>query len=217
MEPTLEHKLVPYHLKEVDTEARTVEGYAAVFGNLDEQNDIIEPGAFKKTLANASDDVQVLLGHEWRKLPVGLPATMTEDEHGLHTVTTMFDTADGRDVVEVAKRLGEAKGRARLGMSIGYVPVEVEVEELDGEEVRHLKAVHLYEYSFVGMPANPLARVTGVKAGALAVLESLAREATDDEVLALLKQVRDGLQEAGPDVTARLRVVETYAPQYARV
>lgn len=46
----MEHKNLAFEIKAVDHEGRTLEGFAAAFGNLDQVRDILHPGAFKKTL-----------------------------------------------------------------------------------------------------------------------------------------------------------------------
>ncbi len=173
----IQHKVLPLTIKAVkqdgDGGPHEIEGYASVFHNLDDQGDIVEPGAFKDTLNNDRASIKALLGHEWGGLPVGLPSHMEEDAHGLFTRTKMFDTQPARDTVAVAKGLlenGEADNQ--LGMSIGYLPLEVRWEDPDDDskggdffEIRHLEVIKLFEYSFVTLAANTLAAVTGAKGG----------------------------------------------------
>jgi phage head maturation protease len=48
----VERKTLPFSLKQEPDAlvAGVVEGYAAVFGNVDDGNDLIDPGAFTKTI-----------------------------------------------------------------------------------------------------------------------------------------------------------------------
>lgn len=158
----LEFKRFPLTQVKV-TEKGIVEGYAAVFHNIDLGGDIIEPGAFTETLEKRGlAGVKVFVGHDHGGLPVGLPMELREDAHGLFTRTQLFESSGGRDVLATAKGLAAGEGDG-LGMSIGYAPQEFEFDEIDGLEIRRLKRVDLPEYSFVGMPMNEAATVTLAK------------------------------------------------------
>jgi hypothetical protein len=41
---------VPFEIKEINDQDGTFEGYGSVFGNIDADGDILEPGAFSKSL-----------------------------------------------------------------------------------------------------------------------------------------------------------------------
>jgi hypothetical protein len=146
------------------SDAGVVEGYAAHFHNVDLGGDIILPGAFAESLAERGlGGVKVFVGHEHGSLPVGRPLEIREDEKGLFTRTQLFESSGGRDVIATAKGLAASEGDG-LGMSIGYSVQDVEFEEREGVQVRILKRVDMPEYSYVGMPMNELATVTGAKA-----------------------------------------------------
>jgi HK97 family phage prohead protease len=57
----VEHKNVPFSLKQADDAlmAGLVKGYAAVFGNVDDGDDLIDPGAFTKTIAESGGRVKM--------------------------------------------------------------------------------------------------------------------------------------------------------------
>jgi len=158
----LEHKT--FRLTELKVRDKgIVEGYAAVFHNIDLGGDIIEPGAFTETIEKRGlAGVKVFVGHDHGGLPVGLPLELREDAHGLFTRTQLFESGAGRDVLATAKALSEAEGDG-LGMSIGYQALEYEFDEVGDAQVRRLKRVDLPEYSFVGMPMNEAATVTLAK------------------------------------------------------
>jgi len=147
-------------IKAVDTTQRLVSGYAGATGNLDRTGDIMDKGAFDRTIKE-NPDVVAFIGHDSSRLQVGEAIEMRADEHGLFTTTSIYNTADGDALLEVAKRR-LARGKT-LGMSIGYRTVKQKMEN----GTRHLLDVDLVEYSFLASPdfaANPLATVTGVKA-----------------------------------------------------
>lgn len=149
------------NLKAVDPSGRTLEGYAAVFGNLDRTGDIIDRKAFDRTLRD-NPDVQVFIGHRADTLPVGEAFDVSADGTGLFTRVKIYDTPDGDALLEVARqRLARGKS---LGMSIGYRTVR---DRFDPKtKARHLLDVDLVEFSYLASPAlaaNPRAMVTAMK------------------------------------------------------
>jgi uncharacterized protein len=143
-----------------DGDAMTLSGYGAVFGNVDAYGDMIEPGAFGKTLAahkSAGTMPMMLLEHGAGPLPVGVWTGMSEDGIGLKVDGKLLDTTDGLDTYKALK------AGAVSGLSIGYRPVEFEMRSKPEDPRRRLKSVELIEVSIVGMPANGRARVSSVK------------------------------------------------------
>ena len=133
---------------------REFHGHAAVFGNRDSHGDIIQPGAFTRTLNNDRGRIKVLWQHDPSN-PIGKPVEMHEDETGLFVKARIADTTAGRD----AMALIDAEIVTEL--SIGFSTV---VEEFDNEkEVRLLREVKLFEFSPVTWASNELARITAVK------------------------------------------------------
>lgn len=137
-----------------------IEGYAAIFGNVDNGGDKIMPGAFIEGIAAArrgGRTVKMLWNHD-PQTPIGVWEDLAEDAKGLW--------GKGRLVMEVARARevhALMKAGAISGLSIGY---RTKSFEPDGG-VRVLKAVDLYEVSPVTFPMNDRARVTGVKADGL--------------------------------------------------
>jgi len=172
-----EHLSCKFKVKEL-TETGRFSGLAAVYGNVDLGKDVIEPGAFTKTLQEHSGEFPILWQHE-SKTPIGL-GTFTDTPKGLQV--------EGQLTMEVGKA-AEAYALMRdkvvRGLSIGYDAVEAPVK--DG--IRHLRAIRLWETSIVTFPMNELALVEGVKNAA--------------DFLALLKQIEDGeIPLSGEDITA---------------
>lgn len=156
-------------IKAVNESERVVEGYAAVFSNLDKNGDVIEPGAFLRTLAeHQPQDFAVFIGHQANTLPVGIPLEVRADARGLYTKTRVFRTTAGNDLLAAGKEL-QVAGQT-LGMSIGFLTKDfIWVNNGNGEGMpgshRRLKDIELIEYSFASpkVIANPQALVTSVK------------------------------------------------------
>lgn len=170
--------------KTFDMEVKTVrddysfEGYASTFGGEpDKYGDVIEPGAFTKSLSRhrKSGKLPALLLHHDMHRPIGVYKSMEEDDHGLHVTGQL--TEGVRDADEAYRLM---KAGALHSMSIGYIPVD---EEYDSEsKVNYVKEIDLWEVSLVTIPANEHALITGVKAVAdlptnLKDLEAYLRDA----------------------------------------
>jgi len=154
----LVRKQIKLAVKSVDDDG-TFEGYCSVFGNLDSDNEVIDKGAFKRTLDHSKGVVPILWQHE-RKEPVGWNAEAEEDDHGLKIKgRLMIDTEDGRRARSFLKLGLELGGKP--GLSIGFLVPKSGDYFKDG--VRHFKEVALKEYSIVTFPANAEAAVTGAK------------------------------------------------------
>ena len=148
----METKDFMFDIKSVEDNG-IVEGYAAVFGNKDLGNDIIDPGAFKKTI-NERKNVPLLWYHQPPEV-LGLVFEMEEDNKGLKSRSQInLDTQLGREKFSLIRQ-GAIKG-----MSIGFEAIK---EAWDGT-VRRLKEIRLWEISLVTFPMNPLAQVTNIKA-----------------------------------------------------
>lgn len=152
-----------------DGAAMSFEGYGAVFGNVDSYGDVIEPGAFAATLADARKSGRwpaMLAQHGGMALtaddmmPIGVWTDMAEDGKGLYVQGVLADTQRGRDAYTLMKMQPRA---AINGLSIGYVAREFEMGTKPGAPRRRLKSVDLMEVSLVTFPANPKARVAAVK------------------------------------------------------
>ena len=79
---TREYKAFKFELESSD-ESGEFSGYAAVFGNRDSGDDIIEKGAFSKTIREDFDRIKILALHNDCWLPVGKPLELREDGKGL--------------------------------------------------------------------------------------------------------------------------------------
>ncbi len=133
-------------------------GYASVFGELDQQNEIVAAGAFARTLAKWSrqNRTPALLWMHDPTQPIGIWQSVREDGNGLLVEGRLaLRTQKGAEAYELLK-LG-----ALTGLSIGYRVVKSQVDAK--RKARVLTDVDLFEISLVTFPANEAARVSEVK------------------------------------------------------
>jgi HK97 family phage prohead protease len=146
-----ETKNLQFEVKEFKEDG-TFTGMAAVYGNVDLGGDVIEPGAFTRTLKDRGGETKLLWQHN-TQLPIG-KGKLTSSPAGLHIEGKL---ALG---ISAAKDAYEAiKAGIVDGLSIGYDTIR---EEMKGG-VRHLNELRLHEVSLVTFPMNELARVSAVK------------------------------------------------------
>ncbi len=143
-------------------------GYGAYFGNVDSYGDVIRPGAFRKTLKEATAKTgrmpAMLLQHGGfggdDDMPVGIWTDMREDEKGLVVEGRLADTQRGRDAYALLKMQPRP---AIDGLSIGFRTRKFTLGTKPDEPRRTLEELELLEVSLVTFPANTLARVSAVK------------------------------------------------------
>jgi HK97 family phage prohead protease len=137
----------------------TVEGYASLFGEIDQARDMVMPGAFAASLKKRGvRRVPMLFQHDPSE-PIGIWLELREDMHGLY--------ARGRLIPEVVRArelwaLLEA-GTAD-GLSIGFRTVKGRLDPKS--RIRKLEQIDLWEISIVTFPLLPGARVRAVKGAA---------------------------------------------------
>lgn len=162
--------MLPYEVKDlslegVETKAegsviRELTGYVAAFGNVDSQLDVIEPGAFQRTIAERinAGKVKLLADHLWdTEHTLGTIVEGREDDKGL------WIRADVDSDEYVQRLVGKVARKHVTGMSIGYESMAASFEEREDQVIRHLEEVKLFEGSVTPFPANEEAEVLGVK------------------------------------------------------
>jgi uncharacterized protein len=139
-------------LKSLDQQG-VFEGLAAVYGNTDLQNEVIERGAFTRTLAHKNGEVPILWQHDPSE-PIGM-GQLTDTSAGL--------VVRGQLAIDSSPVAQKAYGLLKLGivkgLSVGFDSVKAKM--VDG--VRRLSELRLWEVSLVTFGANPSAVITGVK------------------------------------------------------
>jgi HK97 family phage prohead protease len=158
---TMEYKGCVSEIKDV-TEKGTVTFYAAVFGNRDLGNDIIDQGAFKKTLMENAKTIRHFKHHDQWQMP-GVIQDIKEDNYGLLVQSKLIlNTQLGRETYEEYRAMVEA-GKS-MDHSIGFRAIKSEPYTENEEEIRRLKEIRLFEVStLTAFGMNPLAQTVGVK------------------------------------------------------
>lgn len=141
-------------------------GYAAVFNNKDLGDDVILPGAFKKSLAEQGMPL-LLFNHKMDELPIGVIEAADEDRKGLLVEGELPKDDPVARRVGVMLKARKSGHRALKGMSIGYRAEKHERKS----GVRYISQMRLFEASFVNLPMNPLAGVETIKSMGLTVDE----------------------------------------------
>jgi HK97 family phage prohead protease len=172
----LEYKFITGAVEDIDTNKRVVTGYLSKFGNTDLDNDIMDKGAFTKTLQERKSNIFFLNQHNWAQ-PHGKFATLEVDEYGLKFESNPLpDTTYSNDALKLYEA-GIVKEH-----SVGFLTMKSEyIRETDK---RVIKEVKLYEGSNVTLGANPDAIFTGLK--------SFTKEDISEREKAILKAFRNG-------------------------
>jgi len=143
---------------ETNAEERTFEGYAAAYGNVDSDGDIIVRGAFAKSIKEGlpANRIKILYQHDWNT-PIGVPIEMREEQKGLYVRGKVSKTRTGDEALELMR--DGVLDRMSVGFSIPAGKAET-----DEKGIRHIYEGILREFSIVTFPANEQAVITGVKA-----------------------------------------------------
>ena len=142
-------------------------GYGSIFGNEDQGNDIVQKGAFTKSLQERpASKVKMLFQHKTDE-PIGVFEEIYEDQKGLFVKGKLaLGTQKGRETYELLK-IG-----ALDGMSIGFKadPQKQGYNE-NKRGIRTLKEVDLMEISLVTFPMNEEAVIESVKGNGKSIRE----------------------------------------------
>jgi HK97 family phage prohead protease len=137
---------------DADEKNGIVKGYGSVFGNVDSDGDIINKGAYKKTIQENGSRVKYLYQHDMDK-PIGKMVNLEEDEKGLVFEAQVPKTRLGLDVIELMK------AGVITENSVGILPIQ---KAMNGQ-YRELNEVKLFEVSAVTLAANDQAMILDVK------------------------------------------------------
>jgi len=133
-----------------------IEGYASLFGEVDQARDMVMPGAFAQTLKQRGlRKIPMLFQHDPSE-PVGVWLEIAEDWRGLRARGRLIP-----DVMRAKELLALIKAGAVDGLSIGYRTVRGQIDPKS--RVRKLYQVDLWEISIVTFPLLNGARVSAVK------------------------------------------------------
>lgn len=138
-------------IKEITPEG-TFEGLLSPYGNVDNGLDIVEPGAYTKTLKERGSKVPLLWQHK-ADTPIG-ELGLEDRPEGLWAKGKLL-----LDDPNAQRAYLYIKARIVKGLSIGFETVKDSIEK----GIRHLKEIKLYEGSIVTFPMNEMALITSVK------------------------------------------------------
>ncbi|TDK38599.1 HK97 family phage prohead protease [Rhizobium deserti] len=143
---------------EAPTDAGEFSGHAVIWNERNAHNEIVRPGAFRKTLQEhrAAGTRPVMLWSHDPSSIIGVWAAAREDEKGLFVRGQLVtSTARGREAYDLLK------AGALNGLSIGFrVPKGGETRQ---SGVRILTEIDVREISLVGMPSAGRARITQIR------------------------------------------------------
>jgi len=161
----LKHINVPLSLNtKALSDTGEFEGHGSIFGNVDFGGDIVEKGAFTKSLAEWKAKGQLPLlpfFHNMKDL-VGDWLEMGEDEIGLFVRAKLW--VEGSKRIESAVKVHNLiTGTGPKMLSIGYSVIESAMDTVDGKTVRRLIELKLFEVSVVPFGMNGEATITSAK------------------------------------------------------
>ena len=171
---TIEYKRLPYFIKSIDEETRTVKGIFAVHGNRDEGGDISENGSFGKHLKEGRSRVRFLWSHDgWQppiasikevrevgrdELPPKVLEWAPEATGGVEVTRQYYKDVPLSEWVFKAIQAGDID---EMSYAYDVHKYEIEVDEETECRTRILKEVELFDISDVNWGMNPA--TAGVK------------------------------------------------------
>lgn len=142
-----------------------VEGYGSVFGSIHESNQTVDPGAFKKTIAerikrSGGSMVPYLDSHEWNIAhTIGTVVDGSEDSKGFHFRAQLSKAPSAQEA-----RLKMIEGHIKRN-SIGFNAVRetYQTDDLPGDRMgvttkvkrRHIQELKLFELSALPLADDP--------------------------------------------------------------
>ena len=169
----LQQKTSKFTVKDFDDTTRIVKGYASVFSNRDSDKDIIQKGAFKRSIKalgpDGADRIKLLAQHKLDR-PIGKMVVLNEDSNGLYMEAKFGTHRDGEDYYKMAKEgiINE--------FSVGFETIQKEANDAGGNNISEIK---LWEVSMVTIAANDEAVVTDVKAN---TFSTLVKQVEDEDL-----------------------------------
>jgi HK97 family phage prohead protease len=133
-----------------------VEGYASLFGEVDQARDMVMPGAFAQSLKlRGVRRIPMLFQHDPAQ-PVGVWLDLKEDWRGLYACGRLIP-----EVMRAREIFALVRAGAADGLSIGFRTVKGRIDPRS--RIRRLAEVDLWEISIVTFPLLAGARVRALK------------------------------------------------------
>jgi hypothetical protein len=185
-------------IKEV-SEDGTFTGIASVYGIEDLDGDVIDKGAFKKTISENST-IPILWQHRTEEV---IGEGTVKEWQGKILLEGRLDLEDPT----AQKAYQKIKKKLIKGLSIGFRTIKSSWEEIEGRMIRHISELKLWEVSIVTFAALPDAMVTRVKS-----VNDLRRQLNLKPVtggdIELTEQALEAIEKA-PTLEARIASLET--------
>jgi HK97 family phage prohead protease len=186
-----------------------VEGYAAVFNNvtnIGSFQEVIQRGAFKRSLAEG-DDVVCLIDHN-PSLILGRRSagslTLEEDDKGLKFSCALPDTTVARDAYANLKA-GNLR-ECSFGFFVDSEDGETWTRNADGSMLRTLVSVRLFDCSIVTFPAYDNTSASARNVVSDHVEARMAALSADDDTAVRRARAEEVLAEIAAESDAELRL-----------
>ena len=150
----METKNFKFRIDDMDDEKGVFKGHASIFGEVDSYNEVVEKGAFRKTLKENEGKFPLCWFHNVTE-PLGM-VFAKEAKQGLEIKGEL-----NLDVQSAREKRSLMKQGAIKGLSIGFKTIK----DAWDNQVRHLKEIKLYEISPITLnfQACPGAEIGDVK------------------------------------------------------
>lgn len=152
----------------VESNGGQVSGYFSTYDRTpDAYGDIIAPGAFERTIAEWREKmaqgvyIPLLYGHSTEDPYYNIGRVVEVDDTEIGPFVTAEFDGDNEKAQYVRKLAQEGR---LYQFSFAFEIVSASPDEVDGQKVRRIDEVNLFEVSLVQIPANQNAVVTEVKA-----------------------------------------------------
>lgn len=151
----MKYKNISAPVEDVDVEKGIVTLYASAFGNVDSDGDVIQKGAWTKSIQergpqSSKPRIKHLWMHDMMN-PIGIPMSMEEDGFGLIVQSKVSDVRNG-DYLKLYR------DGVITEHSVGFEVIKT------GESRNDITEAKLWEYSSVTWGANENTPVVGMKA-----------------------------------------------------
>ena len=180
-------KSLAAQLEDVSVKDGLVTHYWSAFGNRDSDGDVIERGAYAKTIAErgpaGANRIKFLWQHDVYS-PIGRPVEMVEDEKGLRVVTKVSPTTLGSDAMILYE------DGVLTEHSVG-----IDILRRDERENAVVLETRLWEGSVVTWGANPLTPFLGMKGEDPSGISDAAWRRVEGQMAAARKALRRGLTD----------------------
>lgn len=190
------------------------EGYASVFGVVDGDGDIIEPGAFAQALKTQSRAVAMFFNHRRNEIPVGKWLDLSEDSKGLYVRGELTPGNPQSEALKAAMMHGTVGG-----MSVGFSAAKQDVTPI-ATGYSFKSAARLTEISVCTFPANESATVSTLKSmetiDSIRDAENWLRDSaglSKSEAQAFIARIKSAVRsesEGGDDIAALLERINTF-------